>query len=402
MSVDADVVVVGGGPAGLSTALALLASEPGGRLLVLEQHEFPREKPCAGGLGRRADVALARLGVTVDVPSAPVSGFCIELDGARVSRHEPRGRLVGRVVRRLEFDARLAELSRARGVRLETGVKVTGVRAGEGDVVVETTRGAVRARFVVGADGVGSVVRRLVAPGAVRWRAQAVEVDTPMTDADVERSLLRFGVVQASAFSGYVWDFPTLVRGAPLMCRGVYRVLPEGEALGVDKLEPALTTLLEARGVAQGRFTRKRYAERGFSPFAPVAHARVMLVGEAAGVDPITGEGIAQALMGGLEAGAFLARALREGAATVSGWRRALLNSGVGRDLVVRHALATEFFGPRRAAHERSLLSAPDFVALASQFFGGWPVSKRLLGKVLLQGASNVAREARVLLSSWR
>ena len=60
-----EVIVVGGGPAGLTAAVSILAAEPSlrGRLLVLEKAHYPREKYCAGAVGGRGEKILAELGI---------------------------------------------------------------------------------------------------------------------------------------------------------------------------------------------------------------------------------------------------------------------------------------------------------------------------------------------------
>ena len=60
-----DVVIVGAGPSGLTTALFLLKARPElrGRILVLERKRFPREKICAGAMGARADRVLGEGGI---------------------------------------------------------------------------------------------------------------------------------------------------------------------------------------------------------------------------------------------------------------------------------------------------------------------------------------------------
>lgn len=368
---DHSIVIVGGGPAGLSTALWALHTNPrlAGSLVVLEKEEYPRDKPCAGALGGRADLALSEIGVRVDVPSCPVSGFAVALPWGTVTRFEPRGRTVGRVVRRVQFDAELARIARSRGVRIETGVQVRQLLERENGVTLETTRGRIEAEFVIGADGVGSVVRKIVVPGPAAWKAQALEVDTEPVPGDPPRSVLAFHATDTN-FRGYWWDFPTPVGGRVLVSRGIYRVVPDGVPTGSDELTSRLEAHLASKGLRLSDCVRKRYAERGFSPEDPVSTARLALVGEAAGIDPVTGEGIAQAILMGRAAGRFLGRG-----GSLKDWKRTLLRDGVGIDGTLRERAARAFFGPQRGFHERALANAPDFVALGAQYFGGYPVS---------------------------
>jgi len=82
--VDLDLVIVGGGPAGVSTALFLMAAAPWltGRIAILEKERYPREKICAGAIGARADKLLATIGVRVEVPSVAIQAelFAPEVD----------------------------------------------------------------------------------------------------------------------------------------------------------------------------------------------------------------------------------------------------------------------------------------------------------------------------------
>ncbi|HWL87601.1 MAG TPA: FAD-dependent oxidoreductase, partial [Polyangiaceae bacterium] len=59
--VESDVVIVGGGPAGSTTAIALAKAAPGTKIVLLEKSRYPREKYCAGALGGRGDKLLAEL-----------------------------------------------------------------------------------------------------------------------------------------------------------------------------------------------------------------------------------------------------------------------------------------------------------------------------------------------------
>src|SRR5262245_57500521 len=102
----ADVVIVGGGPAGASTALFLAHASPelAERILVVDKERFPREKYCAGGVGARADRLLGSIGLTVDVPSVWLNGVALRAMGQTLV---VRDGAIGRVIRRIEFDHEL-------------------------------------------------------------------------------------------------------------------------------------------------------------------------------------------------------------------------------------------------------------------------------------------------------
>ena len=146
-----EIAIVGGGPAGLSTALFLANADPRAteRIVVLEKARYPRDKICGGAIAARADDLLAGIGVQVDVPSAGVDGFSVQSRERLVCKR--RGR-IGRVVRRIEWDAELARIVRARGIRIEEDVDVRGIERDERGVTLETSRGRVQACAVVGAD----------------------------------------------------------------------------------------------------------------------------------------------------------------------------------------------------------------------------------------------------------
>lgn len=180
----ADAIVVGGGPAGSTTAWSL--ARDGCDVLVLDRARFPRRKPCAEFLIPQARRILSERGAhdaVIAAGATQLAGMTIHgTNGASFEGRFDSNRLfAGETnaalgVRRESFDAILLGRARAAGACVAEGVAVTdvqrdssgrvvGVRAREGD----STR-ATHARVVVGADGLRSVVgRRLGLVRAARW-----------------------------------------------------------------------------------------------------------------------------------------------------------------------------------------------------------------------------------------
>jgi menaquinone-9 beta-reductase len=371
------VAIVGGGPAGISTALFAAHDAPRLRddLVVLERDPYPREKICAGAIGARAERLLGRLGVFVDVPSVPINGIAFRAMGRTRVVREPK---VGRVVRRVEFDQGLARLAQGRGIDVREGVTVRAVERVASGFELDTSKGKLRADVVVGADGVRSIVRRAMGLEKTPYLAQALEVDTEGVDTDLPRDVIVFDASNRE-LPGYYWDFPTLVDGKKLVCRGVYHL--KGPASRGVEIRDVLEGELRRRGLDIGSLRQKRYAERGYHRASTISGPGLLLVGEAAGIDPVTGEGIAQAIQYGSVAGPYLARKLRQGERRFDDYAQAVARASLGRDLLVRTSVLKLFYGIRRAEVERFLLDTPDFIRVGMQHFGGRRWSARSVAR---------------------
>ncbi len=385
-----DVVIVGAGPSGLATALFLLARAPGleGRVCVVDRATHPREKICAGAIGDRAERCLRAIGVDVDVPSCPIRGIAVTTrEGTLVVRGSDA---VGRVVRRREFDAGLARAAEARGVVLRQSALVRGLTRRGAGMEVELDGEHLRARVVVGADGVGSFVRRAMGAGRGALLAQVAEVDTARLATDLDEDVLHFDL-RDQALRGYSWDFPTPLEGTRAS-RGTYELRVAGRSDEVD-----VGRRLERRvGSVERLGPVKRFSERGIAWHEPMSWPRVLLVGEAAGIDPVLGEGIAQAILYGHRAAEYLAPRLVEDDLGFPDWRAFVRRSRLGLDLSTRAIAAPLVYGVGRRGLERWVRRSEALASLGLAYFGGKRVERAdLLRAALDLGGAAWERSSR-------
>jgi flavin-dependent dehydrogenase len=363
-----EIIIVGSGPAGAATALGIAARSTSlaAGTTILERSVHPRDKTCAGGVIPKGLRLLRELGLALDVPQAQV-------DAARVDT--PRGRVdVGdrdlcRVVRRRELDAMLAWAARDRGVELcERQCVRELARDGDG-IRVTTDDRTYWARAVVGADGSGSHVRRALVPGDGGVVARAVMTDVPVRDATwagFERRRYDFDFRScASGFRGYRWIFPCVIDGVPHANVGAYGLPP---ADGV-RMQRELGEILATIGVRPGPW--RAFPIRTLTARSAVAAPRALLVGDAAGVDPLMGEGISFALEYGDLAAATLVAARATGDWSFAGYGRAVHQGAIGRKLRRLALGARLFYGPASALMFRVAGASARAQAIGLRWYNG-------------------------------
>jgi geranylgeranyl reductase family protein len=335
-SQTADVIVVGAGPAGSSTAYYLASA--GLDVLLLEKSRFPREKVCGDGLTPRAVKALTAMGVPISESDGWVrnKGLRIIGGGGRIELNWPELSSYpgyGLVRTRLDFDEALAMHAQKAGARLLEGVNVTGPLLDDrtGQITGVTAKQSVngdtalqeyRARVVVAADGNSS--RLSVAMGLQKRddRPMGVAVRTyyssPRHDDDYLEAWLDLWDGE-KLLPGYGWIFGMgdgtsnvglgLLNTSEAFGRIDYRVLLRKWLAGMPAewglTEENRTQPVRGSALPMG-FNRTPHYTRG-----------LLLAGDSGGmVNPFNGEGIGYALESGEIAGRVIIQALARPTAT--------------------------------------------------------------------------------------
>lgn len=342
-----DLLIIGSGPAGCSTALHLARLDPAlaRRTVILEKAEHPRHKLCGGGLVSDVDTILTNLGLDLrEVPH-------VDAQWARMYFHGHGIRMKLRdiafhVVRRREFDAWLADRARDSGVELQTRTQVTELRRVADGWLVDTNRGSYRAHAVIGADGTKGVTRRAFV-GDAGSVARLVEVmipppagPSPDPRPPDDEALFEFRNVLAGV-QGYFWSFPMQIDGRPMRNLGVYdsRVVDTAPLAG--SLKSFLADELTRHGVRLADCKLEGHPIHQFSPRSILSAPHILLAGDAAGADPLLGEGISLALGYGELAARAAIDGFNRGDLDFADYTRDVLASPMGRSLRYRHHAAS-------------------------------------------------------------
>jgi flavin-dependent dehydrogenase len=300
------------------------------------------------------------------------------------------------VVRRVEFDASLVDQVRARGVEVIEGEGVEAFAVHPDRVEVATSAGrTLEAAVLVGADGAASVVRkRLLGEQAIPHRLFMHELSLA---AAAPATMIYDFSLMARGLRGYLWLFPA-PDGRLNVGLMHYPSCEPGGRLGGRALTGLLADGLRDHGVALPARGSRGWPVWGYRPGAAIAGHRVVLVGDAAGIDGLTGEGIAVAMEQAMVAGDAIDLALFAGRFDFAGYRRAIRRAVVGRELALDRWLARLLYGgPRWREFLSLVLFDPDVLELYARRVDGTEIladQKLRLYRALIRHA--VARGERL------
>jgi len=359
-----DVIVVGSGPAGISTAVNLIKYIPsiGDRLLVLEKKRHPRKKICGGGISAYADYWLDRIGLNPPIHFLELKRTRFILDRSEYAEYVFHGSGF-RTVEREEFDYALVREALNLGINLSQNEQITSFSYGDGEVFIKTSERDISTQVLVGADGVNSTVRGMlcklkgVRDQRDRYKAMCFMGSIKRTGSSEYRdleALMDFAYAFSHRIRGYAWAFPIMIQNQVSLNMGVCDCgLPPVDG---NLLRQILAGFTASRGIFIDNERLEGRPIRWFHPSSILSAERVLLVGDAAGIDPLWGEGISFSLGYGQVAASAIAHAFESNDFSFSSYKEQLLEHELGKALMSRLQLADKLYRSHSTEDARNLV----------------------------------------------
>ncbi len=292
-----DIIVVGGGPAGVAAAKA--AAREGVSVLLLEKHPtIMANKPCGEAVSKET---LETAGVKPSPRIVMHEAYALVYSPSMIEVKIPQ---IGYNINKSLFIQEIAAQAAEYGADIHVREEVSSVVREDGNRLVKTSKGTYRAKVVIGADGYNSTVARSL--GVTERPEPIPTVQYIMANCRLKYpDAVRFYLGNKVAPGGYAWIFP---RSEKLAEVGI------GVRGGVAKefLDTFVSKFSEELGSAKIIDYRGAPVPIG-GVISETVFDGAMLVGDAAGhVIPLTGAGIHSSVASGLAAGRVAARAVLE------------------------------------------------------------------------------------------
>ncbi|AKB26201.1 Geranylgeranyl diphosphate reductase [Methanosarcina sp. MTP4] len=282
-----DVIIVGGGPSGASAGRR--AGILGLNTLLLEKEDFPRYKPCGGGLSDHA-ISFLDFEFPEEVIEWEITGARVIFKEQMIEAHKDHRLSI--LVSRDVFDNLLLEKAKETGIKVHTREKVLSCRETPEFVEVETKENTYRAKFVIISEGSHGLLKTCLRPADTKEEyGVCVVAEVPAEEKEIEERLgkaieLHFGV----AGGGYGWVFPH---------KTYYSVGIGGVVKNLPHPKETMLEFLKENGF-EGEYKLHGHKIPWGGIKRKIVGSRILLCGDAAGfVDAFSGEGLAYAIRSG-------------------------------------------------------------------------------------------------------
>jgi geranylgeranyl reductase family protein len=323
---DYDVIVVGAGPAGATLAYELASA--GIRVLVIEKNTLPRDKCCGGGITFRTSKLLDSS--IADILGNPISSATIFYGNSQ--HRETTEQVIMYTVARDRFDHALVKRAEKAGATVLQGVTVRDLQTKDDCVEVLTDKLTFRSQFVAGADGALSVVARAIGVESNKNLLFCIETRVQVAEEDLAKWRSQIALATGRGRSVYGWVFPK----SDHLSVGV-----GGPRYSAKNLKSRYFEFLDCLNLNGYSIT---HWKGGLIPacdgHAVVTMGRVALLGDAAGLaDPLTGEGIHNAILSAKLAGLAIRKSLASGEPGLNEYTEA-----VGKRILPEMKIAFTFY----------------------------------------------------------
>jgi geranylgeranyl reductase family protein len=304
-----DVIVVGAGPAGATLAYEL--AKRGIGVLVLEKEKLPRYKCCAGGVTSKA-AKLLNFDISEVVEDVIYeANFTFNLGSSYLGQHSQP--LIYTVMRDA-FDYFLVQKAQQLGTVLMDGQKVTQVQVSGDWVEISIADNIFRSRLVVGADGAYSVVARELGMGRSMEYATGIESEIVVPEEELAKWKSRAQIDLGCIPGGYAWVFPKRNH----LSVGVGCLASKARDLHAHHQKFLNSLNIGSYTIARSSSHLIPTCTKG----SLVWQDKALLLGDAAGLtDPLTGEGIYNAIQSAQLAAPVIENSLLRGKVGLQGYQ---------------------------------------------------------------------------------
>jgi menaquinone-9 beta-reductase len=346
-----DVIIAGAGPAGCAAALQLHNLDPDlvSRVLLLDKAVFPRPKLCAGAVSPSGESVLKSFGVNFDFPVVPIHVTEFVLPTG-VLAFRKTNQL--RIVRREQLDHHLFRAAHNCGIITRQGEAVRDVARISDGVIVQTSKNEYRAKVLIAADGANSTIRTRLGLTRMGRIMVGIEIHASLADTSIPNFVDNIIIVDFAPLThdlpGYCWVFPTAYEKSSIISLGI-AAAPFGRD-GANSVKNVFARWLRDLGLDLNAFDLKAHPALRYEPRASCHQDRVLFVGDAAGVEPLFGEGISSAVILGTIAARAAFDSLRTHDFSFADYENQIRASSIGSMMRRRQMIARRLYTKPRLA----------------------------------------------------